>query len=921
MTGHFEQRRSAAFLSLLLLWLGSAPAFAQFTSSVTEINPDSSTLDATDADGASGGRVNGLARASNGTTFYAASEWGGLWMSTDTGRTWAHLYNHLPMATWDVEVDPNDANKVYATSLYDGRVASLAGISVSSDGGATWTRPASATPPVGFCTVEARRTEPSAFGISIDPANTQSVSIGTNCGLARSTDGGATWTFIDPTPADGADNVWDVVVHDGGTIDLCGDDGHQRSTDGGANWTTAAVATLPGGRCSIAASPDESYVLFAVVGTTIYESDDGGASWPTTLTNPRAQGRIPFVATNQRTGATFDLWFGDVQLHRASCTTPAPAAAGGAARCPTNTWTGPFTRSAGGHDDTGDLAFDPTVAVNACPVLLSSDGGVYYNTVTTSPGCHSPAWEQPDTTPHALWLFAMDGATQAGTTTEDLYFGNQDNGTFAAADAGAAAPTWNNPRCCDSFDVSASPTNVVYTRCCFSPGRSNRLFLRNQGMVGGGEVNTYPAGNLQGFRPVDILDRWGPDDYALVTTGGVFITTNITTNPIVWTQLGAATSPANARGVKAAVTGGTPTFYVQAGNADGRSQDQLWSFTGTAAGGAWTQIQPPGNVGGFGIFDVHPNNPLRLIASHLQPGANPQMILSTDGGANWTNLAPLDTLMTGGGQFQYQNQRGPTNFTAFSGYPEPTLVAFDPADSDIIVAGAADAGVFVSIDGGTAWTLVTDPFDPVDSGRPHIPRPWFAYFDHEPFSLLSETVNIYLGTQGRGVWRIMLGIPRNIIVICEFFRRGCWPPELDKRIIILECLFEPCIFRDPIPKNCLVKFPCPGCEFGLCPPFYHLFLEDFDPRVWEVGLYTAKGDPAPFELFRTQTGVVLSFRPSKELFREGQIGDYELAFALRRGAKLGRYEIRTRLEVSDKPYRLGREPLLKVRPTPGAGAQ
>ena len=61
-----------------------------------------------------------------------------------------------------------------------------------------------------MCLTAARRDEPSAFGISIDPSNPNRVYIGTNCGLAISDDRGLTWRFVDPTPADGADDVWDV---------------------------------------------------------------------------------------------------------------------------------------------------------------------------------------------------------------------------------------------------------------------------------------------------------------------------------------------------------------------------------------------------------------------------------------------------------------------------------------------------------------------------------------------------------------------------------------------------------------------------------------------------------------------------------------------------------------------------------------
>ncbi|MGH9941929.1 MAG: hypothetical protein ACRD9R_06170 [Pyrinomonadaceae bacterium] len=790
---------SLVVVCLILAFSGAA--FGQFT--ITEINPDRSTLDPTDADGASGGRVNGLGGLRNGQTFYAASEWGGLYRSTNGGRVWARLNGHPPTVTWDVEVDPSNANRVFATSFYDGRVNTLAGISVSNDGGNTWTRPATTTPPAGFCFVDAplvnRRVEPSAFGISIDPANPRNVFVGTNCGLAISNDSGATWRYVDPTPADGADDIWDVVAH-GGIIDLCGDDGHRRSTNGGVSWTTATGVALPSGRCSLAVSPDESYVLFAVAGLTIFESDDGGNNWATQFVNPSPQGRIPFVATNQRTGAAFNLWFGDIRLHRANCTTPTPRAMGGAARCSaSNTWAGPFTRGAGAHDDAGDIIFgppgtlpppaeclseceadrescidsvgepgQPTAAQcnqaasacrtrcrsrdnDPCPVLFSSDGGVYFNTRSVSPDCQSPRWEQPNVTPHALWLFAMSGADRAGFAEEDLYFGNQDNGTFATTNAGANPPTWTNRDCCDSFDFAANSARVLHTVCCFNMGRFNRLFLRGPGLTGGAEINTYPPGNLAGFLPIDMIDRFGPDDFIVLTTAGLFITNNITANPIVWTQLGAATSPVGACGVRAVGATANPTFYVQAGSCLGSQMDRLFRFNGTAPNGNWQRVNPPGLVGGFGIFAADPNNANRLFASQLTP-AGPRMILSNNGGANWVNNVALDNLMTGGGAFQYQNRRGPTNTAlptgpTFAGYAQPTLVAIHPLDRNTLLAGGSDSGVFLSLNGGVNWQVVTN--NAGTAANPHIPRPQFAYFDQE-----GSTVNIYIGTQGRGVWRV-----------------------------------------------------------------------------------------------------------------------------------------------------------------------
>jgi len=56
-------------------WLIAHNGAAQLTVTVTDINPDTSSLDATNPNGASGGRVNGIAvDRSNPTRVFAASE-------------------------------------------------------------------------------------------------------------------------------------------------------------------------------------------------------------------------------------------------------------------------------------------------------------------------------------------------------------------------------------------------------------------------------------------------------------------------------------------------------------------------------------------------------------------------------------------------------------------------------------------------------------------------------------------------------------------------------------------------------------------------------------------------------------------------------------------------------------------------------
>ena len=229
----WRSRRASRFFGrtgnlVAALGLLYATAAAPLTITFEDVNPNSSTLDPTDPDGASGGRINKLASVpGDNQTFYAASEWGGLYKSVDGGQTWSRLDGHMPVATWDVGVDPFATSNVYATSFYGGRLNSISGIQVSADAGVTWVHPATAhpdptlegtpddnTPDPAFSCLrdpgedltqpEVRRVEPSAFGIGIRPDASQNVFVGTNCGVAISNNSGATWRFVDPTPGDPA---------------------------------------------------------------------------------------------------------------------------------------------------------------------------------------------------------------------------------------------------------------------------------------------------------------------------------------------------------------------------------------------------------------------------------------------------------------------------------------------------------------------------------------------------------------------------------------------------------------------------------------------------------------------------------------------------------------------------------------------
>jgi hypothetical protein len=863
--------------------------WSDYSTIVEDIGPDGA-----DGSGGTGGRIRGLAATADGAVSYAASEFGGLYRSSDGGQTWARIDSFLPQGAWDVAVDPSNAQKLYATALYDGRADSRAGISVSTDGGQSWTKPPTLTPPDGFCAPFAKE-EPSGFGISIDHASPNVVAAGTNCGVAISTDSGATWTYSDPSPEDPAEPIYDVVVHDGGIVDILGVDGHRRSLTLGMTWepNTSAVS-LPSSVGQLAISPHEPHVILALVGSTVFESTDGGQTWLGAKTNPSLTTRPPFLRTSARSPTTFDLWFGHRSLYRETCTTPNSPAPGGAARCPVDAWVGPF--QTGAHADAGDLLLDPTVAVGACPRLYGNDGGVYVNTHASAPACHSPEWARPDVSPHGLWAWGFDG-WQDGQGGTVLFAGTQDNGLFHTAQAEATHPAWDNVTgAADLFSVATGTNVVVFTTCC-----SLHLKWAPLGLgYGAQEIDTYPPGKLPAFRFIKAVEHFGQDRFVAVTDAGVFVTDEIWADPVVWTALGSPPDPGRLIGVKASRSG-TPTFFVMrrplgaTDLADSLQPFELWRYQGGGPGGVWEMVLPPGGSGGFSVFDVDPSHPDRIIASHLEDGADPQMVMTEDGGDNWAPLSDLDALMTSSGAFPYRNHLGLAINHWLIGYPQPTLVAFDPHQPGVMVAGAVDSGLFITFDQGTSWSRVRNPILGLPGvPTPHVPRPMHAYFEPPTVVSSSKRFNFYVGTVGRGVFKVRTRMPFLFVDICDLHPEICYPIPKDP-LFILECAGGGCLGFSPLSDHCQG-----ACALRPEAPYVRVRLDGFDAANWDVHVLDGQGSPVFSQMRATARGAVLGFRGTEDA-RGGGVGAYQLVFATRTEARLPAQRFRSDVTFSARP--------------------
>ena len=97
----------------------------------------------------------------------------------------------------------------------------------------------------------------------------------------------------------------------------------------------------------------------------------------------------------------------------------------------------------------------------------------------------------------------------------------------------------------------------------------------------------------------------------------------------------------------------------------------------------------------------------------------------------------------------------------FRTYWQPSLFKFDPLDSTTIVAGAIGSGVFVSLDNGSSWQTVSNNISPT-SATPGIPAPIFAYFSPGRFNASTNAFDVWVGTRGAGVHKVVLERPAPI---------------------------------------------------------------------------------------------------------------------------------------------------------------
>jgi hypothetical protein len=201
---------------------------------------------------------------------YCVSD-GGCFRSTDFGSTWTDLSSGLAITQW------------YRIAGYQANVNLLIG-GTQDNGSNKWTGTSNMLHVLGA----------DGMDCMIDHSNSNILYNSTqDGGLAKSTNGGTSYTDIQPAGSTGSWVTPYVMSPGNSSIIYGGYDDVYKSTNGGASWSNMGVD----GRGAMAIGTSNTSRVYASNGSTIYRSDDAASTW-TNISAGLPGVTITFIAVN-----------------------------------------------------------------------------------------------------------------------------------------------------------------------------------------------------------------------------------------------------------------------------------------------------------------------------------------------------------------------------------------------------------------------------------------------------------------------------------------------------------------------------------------------------------------------------------------------------------------------------------------------
>ncbi|MBL8143115.1 MAG: glycoside hydrolase [Acidobacteria bacterium] len=655
--------------------------------------------------------------------FYMGVVNGGVWKTTDFGRTWTPIFDGQSSGSVGaIAIAPSNPDVIYVGSGEGMQRPDLSignGVYKSTDGGRTWThlglRDAQQIPQMEVDPRDADHLYVAALGHPYGP--------NTERGLFKSTDGGR--TFAKSLYVDENTGAVDVVI-DPKTPDIVyavmwearqgpWENGAfagpgsavYKSLDAGTTWTKImnGLPTFAGdglGRIGITVAPSLPSRLFATVDagarSGIYRSDDAGASWTRVNADPRVVARPSDAA--------------EVRVH------------------PTNP----------------DIVFVPTIVA-----WKSTDGGRTFTGWRGAPGGDDY---------QRLWINPLQ---------PDTMIMSADQGVIVTVNGGDTWSSWYNQSTAQFYHVitdNAFPYRVCGgqqesgSACVQSRGDHGQITFREWAPVGveeygyvapdplnpdivyGGKVSRFDrrTGQVQQVGPVPLRNA----DYRVVRTMPVlFSPTDPTTlyfaSNVVWKTTTGGSSwqqispdltretwdvPANVgvyRGTDAAKPSRRGVVYTLAPSpVDGRT---IWAGTDdglihvTRDGGTtWRNVTPAAltpwaKVSLMDASHSDANTAYAAINTLRLDDVRPHIFRTRDGGTSWTRIV--------------------------TGIPDGTVVNVvreDPQRTGLLFAGTEET-VFVSFDDGDHWQSLRLDLPPTSIR-----------------DLVIKDDDVVVGTHGRGFW-------------------------------------------------------------------------------------------------------------------------------------------------------------------------